>query len=133
MLGSTLNHQASEFDSLPFELTEEAIKFIKDAILRDDSQAKRIMLLLTGVWPTKNLEKPYVLLPWSPLFETINDISAVNLTQIATQWILDGLASTIIFLDSISWTLLKQKYRQPCPQYLLKGNVVWQVIYSGRC
>lgn len=123
MLNATLINQASDFDSLPFELTEEAIKLMKDVVIRNDSQAKKIILLLTGVWPTDDHEKPFILLPWSPLNKTISDVSAVNLAQIATQWVLNTLASTILLLDSRSWELFKLKYPQPCSQYLLKGDV----------
>lgn len=122
MLDTTLINQASDFDSLPFELIEDAVEFMKDIVIRNDSQAKKIVLLLTGVWPTHDLEKPLVLLPWSPMKETITDISAVDLAQIALQWVLDRLASTVLLLDSKSWELFKQKYPQPCSQYLLKGD-----------
>lgn len=122
MLDITLISQTSEFNSLPFGTTEEAVKFMKDVIIGNDSQAQKIVLLLTGVWPTSDLEKPYVLLPWSPLYETITDVSAADLAQIATQWVLDRLASNVLSLDSISWELFKQKYPLPCLQYLLKGD-----------
>lgn len=124
MLDVTLNHQDFEFDSLPFGPIEEAIELIKDVVIRDDSQAIRIILLLAGVWRTDDLAKPYALLPWSPLTETIPDFSAVNLAHIATQRILDGVASAVLYLDSTSWTLFKQKYPRPCPQYLLKGDFI---------
>lgn len=129
MLNSAFIHKAEDFDSLPFELIEEAITFIKNAVLRDDSQSQRIILLLTGLWPTNDLEKPYVLLPWSPLYGTVNEVSAVDQAHIATQWVLNKLASTVILLDSMSWELFKQKYPPPCLQYLLKGDVVWLIIY----
>lgn len=119
-------------DSLPFELIEEAINFSKDIILRDDSEAKRTVFLITGVLLTKDPEKPFVLLPWSPLSETITDASAVDLAQMATQWVLNRLASAVLLLDSKSWDLFKQKYPRRCLQYLSKGDVVWLNIYSSR-
>ena len=132
MLDTTLINKASKLDSLPFELLEDAVKFMKDVVIRNDSQAKKILLLLTGVWPTHDLAKPLVLLPWSPLNETITDVSAIDLAQTATQWVLDRLASTVLLLDSKSWELFKHKYPQPCSQYLLKGVFARLAIYSSR-
>ena len=132
MLDTTLISKASEFDSLPLGLIEEATKFSKDVVLREGSQAKRTMLLLTGVWPTNGLEKPYVLLPWSPLHATVREAGAVNLPQTATQWVLDKVASTVLLLDSVSWELYKQKYPPACLQYLLKGDYIWLSTYFSR-
>lgn len=123
ILNPTLIQQASEFNSLPFGLIEEAISFGKDVVLRDDNQAKKIVMLLTGVWPTNDLEKPFVVLPWSPLNEKITEVSAVDLTQTATQWVLNGLASTVLSLESVSWDLFKQKHPRRCFQYLSKGKL----------
>lgn len=105
---------------------------MKDIVIRNDSQAKKIVLLLTGVWQTHDLEKPFVLLPWSPLNETITDVSAADLAQIATQWVLDRLASTVLVLDSKSWELFKHKYPQPCSQFVLKGDFAWLAFHSSR-
>lgn len=42
-------HRASDLDTLPFEMIQEAVKFSKDLAIKGDSKAKRTIFLLTGV------------------------------------------------------------------------------------
>jgi len=105
-------------------MIQDAIKVSKDITLKGDSKARRTTLLLTGIWTTNGLKTPSVLLPWSPLREAINDASAVDLTQMAMQWVLGRLASAMLALETKADELFKKKHPLRCPQYLSKGKVV---------
>lgn len=113
-------------------MIQEAIKVSKDLALKGDSKARRTILLLTGVWTTNDPKKPSILLPWSPLHKTIVDASAVDVTQIAKQWVLNRLASAILALDMKADELFKKKHPLRCSQYLLKGKVVRLIAHCSR-
>ena len=73
-------------------------------------------------------KRPPFLLTWSPLRTAIADASAVDVRQIAEQWVLDRFASTILALDIKLRELFKKKHPIRCWKYELKGKVLRLVI-----
>lgn len=120
-------------NTLPLELVREATKFSKELATKEDSEANRTVLLLAGVWVTNDLKKPFVLLPWSPLRETAADARAVDLAQMAKQWVLNRFASAILLLDTSAREFFKQEYPLRCVKYLVKGDAVRLVTSSSTC
>lgn len=125
-------HRASDLDTLPFEIIQEAIKFSKDLAIKGDSKARRTIFLLTGVWTTDDSKMPSVLLPRSPFRKAITDASAVDVTQVAKRWLLNRLAIAILALDIKVDELFKKKYPLRCLQYFVKRRVMKLVICYNR-
>jgi hypothetical protein len=112
--------QPSSWAELPFEIVNEAINTVKDLFVRAESDARSIVLLLTGVF---NMDgKAYVLLPWSPLHEISTDIVAGDYPQLAKTWLLDKMASAILVLDEKARELWKMEWPPRCVQFLAKGR-----------
>ena len=84
-----------------------------------------------GVWTINDSKSPPFLLGWSPLRTAVPDAGTVDLMQIAKQWILDRLASTILALDTKLRELFAKKHPARCWQYHLKGINLRLVIHCN--
>lgn len=118
ILGLTAMSKESSLDDLPFEAVLEAIRTIKDLVLKSDGQAQSTILLVTGLWKFSDAQDKYLLLPWSPLDNPLTDIQILDAPRVAKQWILDKLASAMLQLDSMTREKWNQKWPSRCLQFL---------------
>ena len=113
--------QSKTFDAIPFRLVDEAIRFAKDLVINGSIDAVRTLLLLTGLWKSDVAHHPYVLMPWSPLHRLSNVDSLVDAPKAAIEWFLDGLASTVLAMDTVARDLWKSKWPTRCVYFLTSG------------
>lgn len=121
ILGATAITQVTSFDDLPFEMVQEAVDFAKNLILEKDSNTLSTVLLLTGLWKPRNGKGSFIMLPWSPLRETLTDVSNLDPTTVAMQGFLDRLVSAILALDRKTRELWKEKWPKRCVQFMTVG------------
>ena len=112
---------AAILDDLPFVMMQEAVDFARNLILDKDADALNTLLLLTGLWKSKNGKGDFTVLPWSPLREVLTDISSKDPTRIAVQRVLDRLVSAILALDTKAKELWKMKWPTHCLPYMTVG------------
>lgn len=121
ILGLTAMSEESSLDDLPFEAFLEAIRTIKDLVLKSDGQAQSAFLLLTGLWKFSDAQDRYHLLPWSPLNGSLTHTRILDGLKVAKQWILDELASAILVLNAKGRDLWKEKWPRCCVQFMTIG------------
>ena len=114
--------QAATLNEIPYEMIQQAIKILRDLALKDDRLAWSTTLLLLGLWENNNPQEPYVLLPWSPLRQTLSRSHTVDFPRMAKQWVLDQMASAILALDIKARNLWRLKWPVRCVQFLVKGS-----------
>ena len=121
ILNATAITGATHLDNLPFEMMQEAIRFARDLILDKDSNALDTVLLLAGLWKSEKGKGSLMVLPWSPLRETLAEVSNTDITRVVTQRVLDGLVSAILALDTKARGLWKEKWPNRCAQFITIG------------
>ena len=112
---------ATHLDDLPFEMMQETISFARNLILDKDSNATNIVHLLAGLWKSEKGKGSWMVLPWSPLRETLANVSNTDLTRVVTQRVLDGLVSAILALDTKARGLWKEKWPKRCAHFITIG------------
>ena len=121
MLNDTAITGATHLDDLPFEMMQETISFARNVIINKDSNATNIVHLLAGVWKSEKGKGSWIVLPWSPLGETLAKASNTDLTRVVTQWVLDGLVSAILALDTKARGLWEEKWPKRCAHFITIG------------
>ena len=112
---------STNMDDLPFEMMQEAINLARELISHKDGEALDTVLLLTGLWKSKKGKGGCIVLPWSPLRQTLADVSKSDLTGVAMQQVLDRLVSAILDLDTKARSLWKDKWPTGCVQFMAIG------------
>lgn len=118
ILDATVITQVTNLDDLPFEMMQEAVKFARNLIVDKSSDTLKTVLLLIGLWKPDNGQEGSVVLPWSPLRETLTDASNIHSTKVAMQWFLDRLVTAILALDAKARDLWKEKWPKRCVQFM---------------
>ena len=111
-----------KLDDVPFEVMQDSVRMVQDVALKNDEHVMSILFVLTGVWTLGGANERYVLLPWSPLKESISKSSAMDITSAAKRWAFDKLASTVLALDSRVKVLWNSRWRVRCQNYLTVGT-----------
>ena len=75
--------EESGLDDFPLQVILMATRFIKDLVLKSDSQAQATVLLVTGIWMYGDAQDKYLLLPWSPLDKDLTKIGILDALPIA--------------------------------------------------
>ena len=109
---------STNMDDLPFEMMQEAINLARDLILDKDGEALETALLLTGIWKSKKAKGGFIVLPWSPLRQTLTDVSKSDPTGVAMQQVLDPLVFAILELDTKARYLWKVKWPTGCVHFM---------------
>ena len=113
--------QVSKLDDMPFELMQQAVRILKDLILREDKQMLSVTFILTGIWTLSGPPKNYVLLPWSPFYGNMTDLTTTNVLLVVKKWIVDKIASTMLAVDHKTRVLWNSKWRARCVHHLTTG------------
>ena len=122
ILDVTAINQLKRFDDIPFEMMREAIRFAKDLVVNESSDALRILLLLTGLWKSGVTQDQYVLLSWSPIRGIATAISVVDAPKVARKWFLDSLVSAVLAMDAVARELWKSKWPIRCVHFSTTGS-----------
>ncbi len=95
-----------------------AIEVILDIASRKEARAKKMTLLLAGIWQTDDVPRKYVTLPWSPLSKGgIEDYQGDPVLE-ARRWVLEQTVSAFLTLDIIARDLWRLKWPVKCLQHL---------------
>lgn len=121
VLNGTTITAAKSLDNLPFEMIQEAIRFARELILDKDTKALNILLLLTGLWKPAGGKERFIVLPWSPLRESLAEVNNTDFVRFVTQRVLDGLVSAILALDTKARSLWREKWPIRCVQFITVG------------
>ena len=113
--------QVSNLDDMPFELMQQAVGTVKDLILKEDKQMQSITFVLTGIWTLSGPPKSCVLLPWSPFYRNLTDLTTANVLRVVKKWIVDKIASTMLAVDRKARVLWNSKWRARCVYHLTTG------------
>ena len=114
--------KVSKLEEMPFEMMQDSVRLIQDLVLKNDEHVVSILFVLAGVWTLGDANERYVLLPWSPLKETITRCSATDIARAAKRWAFDKFASTVLTLDSKAKVLWNSRWRVRCQDYLTIGT-----------
>ena len=121
ILDATVITRTTSFDQLPFEMMQEAVKLAKDLLDNDPNSALRTLMILTGVWKSDLSKERFILLPWSPLHETLEHTNDVIISEVAKKWFLDRLVIAVLTMDSKARELWKLRWPTRCVQFLTVG------------
>ena len=113
--------RVTKLDDLPFEMMHEAVKFAKQLAVNKDSDALKILLLLTGLWKPKFGQDASMILPWSPIREALTEVTNVEYEKVAMQLFLGRLVSAILEFDVKARDLWKKKWPRRCVPYMALG------------
>lgn len=122
IIDATAVLKISKLDDIPFETMQAAVGTVKDLVLKNDRHALQVLFVVTGIWALGGPQERYALLPWSPFYGTLNDLSITKIRQVAIKWILDKLASTMLAVHSRARTLWNSKWRVRCLHFLTTGT-----------
>ncbi len=118
ILDATQITRVTNLDDLPFEMMQRAVKFTKDLAGDGTGGALRILLLLAGLWRSDSTKGQYILLPWSPLRETISELSTFDVPEVAKKWFLDKFVDAVLAMDTAARELWKLKWPTRCVHFL---------------
>lgn len=121
LLDSTAIARTTGLADLPFEIIREVIWFAKRLVVDKDNDTMKILLVLTGLWKYEKGQAGFTVLPWSPLRETLTDVSNVDAPKVAIRWILDRLSSALLVLDARARNVWKVKWPNRCVQFTTLG------------
>ena len=99
-----------------------ASEVIQNLALREGERAKKMTLLLAGIWQTDGVPRKYIPLPWSPLCKVgIGDYHGDAVLE-ARNGILEQIASAFLTLDNIARDLWRSKWPVQCLYHLHRGK-----------
>ena len=131
-LHKTLYHgswaQVNHFDTIPFETVQKAIECVKDFTLKTEPDAVMAMSLVSGLWTPLDVQSRPFLLPWSPLVKNRVQDGDLDLQQVVKSWILDGIASSVLALDSRVRKLWNLKWPERCVFFLTRSTILLLLI-----
>ena len=113
--------QVSKIYEMPLELMQQAVGIVKDLVLKEDKQALSAVFIVTGIWTLSGPQKSYVLLPWSPFYDNLTDLTVTNLSRVVEKWIVDKIASTTLIVDTKARVLWSSNWRPRCVHHLATG------------
>ena len=121
LLNLRLVDSISALNGIPFEAIEVAFRKAEIVSSQTESTHDPLILLLAGIMKVDHETKPFVLLPWSPLYESAVNVNADAYPRLAKQWLLSKLGRTMLVLDTILRQLWRSEWPVRCGHFLARG------------
>lgn len=131
LLHRALVDDIEQLQEIPFQTLQTALKMAKDLSSSAGSCKNPLALLLTGVLEIDRKANHCVLLPWSPLRTAAPKVRATEYPQVATQWLLERIASIILAFDVKSRDLWRLEWPLRCANFLTFGSC--RKLRDGTC
>ena len=115
--------ELDDFDNIPILFITLAIALTKKIEIEDNKAAWSMILVAAGVW-IGDEDRNLVVLPWSPLQETLSGVTTERLRITVKQWVLSRLSSMILSFETKARGLFMTKWPYHCSQFLISGGCV---------
>ncbi|KAL9606788.1 MAG: hypothetical protein Q9179_000078 [Wetmoreana sp. 5 TL-2023] len=122
LLNRALVEDVEQLREVPFQALQAALNMAKYLSSSAESCQNPLALLLTGVLKIEHKATHFVLLSWSPLRAAASKVRTDEYPRVATQWLLERIASVILTLDTKSRDLWRLEWPVRCVNYLTFGS-----------
>ena len=122
LLDRALVEDIEQLREVPFRILQAALNMAKYLSSSAESSQNPLALLLTGVLEIDRKANHFVLLSWSPLRTAAPKVRTDEYPQVATQWLLERIASVILAFDAKSRDLWRLEWPMRCANYLTFGS-----------
>ncbi|KAL8732005.1 MAG: hypothetical protein Q9181_004094 [Wetmoreana brouardii] len=131
LLDCALVEDVEQLREVPFQTLQAALNMAKYLSSSAESCQNPIALLLTGVLKIEHKANHFVLLSWSPLRAAAPNVRTDEYPRVATQWLLERIASVILAFDTKSRDLWRLEWPVRCVNYLTFGSC--RKLRDGMC
>ena len=131
LLDQALVEDIEQLREVPFQTLQAALNIAKYLSSSAESCQNLLALLFTGVLEIDRKANRFVLLSWSPLRTAAPKIRDNEYPRVATQWLLERIASVILAFDAKSRDLWRLEWPVRCVNYLTFGSC--RKLRDGTC
>lgn len=130
LLNQPLVKGIKQLREAPFRILQAALDLAK-LLSSAQSCQNPLALLLAGVLEIDRKANHFVLLSWSPLRTAAPTVRTDEYPRVATQWLLERIASVILAFDARSRDLWRVEWPLRCVNYLIFGSC--RKLSAGTC